>query len=181
VRRGRFLVIATVLGLAAVAAAGEPDWFTRVKEQGLEKASEVEVARHERGVLRDSLHVGECYYHLGRWKEGAAVFSRLERSPDRNYAAAAMARVGEGRFHLGETAAARATFERCIEEHPEAWLDGSVRELCRAWLLKLEGKLESPEPERAEPTPSLAEVRAEVKELEERLAELKALLKRLGE
>jgi tetratricopeptide (TPR) repeat protein len=175
-------MLAMLLLLIAVPViAGEPDWFTRVKEQGIEKASEVEVGRHAKGILKDSLHVGECYYHLGRWAEGKEVFAKLLRSPDRNYAASALARVGEGHFHLGEKEEARKVFVRCMAEHPEAWLDGSVPEFCRAWLLKLDGKLESPEKAMKEEKPELEEVKKEIDELSERLAKLKKLLKELTE
>jgi tetratricopeptide (TPR) repeat protein len=177
-----FPVVALVLVLlllSGVAVAGEPDWFTRVKEMGLKKACAEEVARHERGVLTDSLHVGGCYYQLGRYEEGLDVHRRLMKSPDRNYAALAAARVGEGLFHLGRTAEARAAFTACIKRHPEAWLDGSVPELCRAWLLKLDGKLESRESEE-DSKPTIEEVRKDVKDLEKRLAELKNLLRRLA-
>lgn len=174
-------LIAAVLLLAGVAvAAGEPDWFTRVKEMGLEKACEVEVERHEQGVLADSLHVGRCYYDLGRYEEGLAVHRRLTRSPDRNYAAMAQVRVGEGLFHLGRMEEARAVFESCLLAHPDAWLDGSIADLCRAWQKKLDGKLVSPDQEPAKPA-VLDEVKQEVKDLEKRLAELNKLLKRLTE
>ena len=71
------LVAATLL-LFGVAAAGEPDWFTRVKEMGLDKACAVEVSRHEAGVLSDSLHVGRCYYDLGRYEEGLGTNRKRE-------------------------------------------------------------------------------------------------------
>ena len=97
-RRMKITVLAVALAamtsLATAALASEPDWFTRVKEQGLEAASRVEVERHAKGMLSDSLHVGRCYYHLGRWEEGVAVFGRLRRSPDRNYAAAGRTQGG---------------------------------------------------------------------------------------
>jgi len=174
-------VLAVAL-LATAALAAEPDWFTRVKEQGLEAASRVEVERHEQGMLRDSLHVGECYFHLGRWEEGVAVFGRLRRSPDRNYAAAATARVGEGFFHLGRKEEAKSTFLLCLEENPEAWLDGSVPELCRAWLKKIDGKLVSPDrPAKKEEKadPRMEEVKKEIDELSKRLRELKDLLEEM--
>ena len=180
-----FSILAVAL-LATAVSAAEPDWFTRVKEQGLEAASRVEVERHEKGALRDSLHVGECYYHLGRWEEGVAVFGRLRRSPDLNYAAAATARVGEGFFHLGRKEEAKSTFLLCLEEHPEAWLDGSVPELCRAWLAKLEGKLVSPDrPSRKagkpgeKADPKMDEVKKEIDELSERIRELRKLIEEL--
>ena len=102
------IVILVLAGLPAAllpagAEVGEPDWFTRVKESGLRAASEEEVARHQKGVLADSLHAGECYFRLERWEEGIAVFRRLLSSADRNYAAMAKARVGEGLFRLGRT------------------------------------------------------------------------------
>lgn len=170
--------------LAATAMAGEPDWFTRVKNDGLEKASLVEVERHQKGVLADSLHVGECYYHLGRYAEGVAVFQRLLRHLDENYAATALVRVGEGQFHLGKKDAARTTFTACLEQYPEAWLDGSIPELCRAWIGKLDGKLKSPEtpPEGAtKKSPTVDELKQEMKELNARLDELKALIRKLAE
>jgi tetratricopeptide (TPR) repeat protein len=171
---------AALLLLAWPATAGEPDWFSRVKRDGIEKASRVEVERHEKGMLQDSLHVGECYYVIGMYEEGIAVFRRLLRSPDRNYAAAAMQRLGEGYFHTGRQKEAKETFTRCLEEHPEAWLDESIPELCRAWLRKLEGKLVTPEPAGEKP-PATEELRKEMKELEQRLAELKAMLEKLAE
>ena len=180
VRIERCLPALIVLLLVTAAAAGEPDWFTRVKEQGLTKACQVEVERHERGVLRDSLHVGECYYHLGRFEEGAAVFDRLRRSPDRNYAAAAIARLGEGYFHLGRKDEAKKTFLGCIEEHPEAWLDGSIPEFCRAWLKKIDGKLVSPDrPAEKKPAGEMDKVKREIDELSERLRVLRELLEKL--
>ncbi|MEN8150356.1 MAG: tetratricopeptide repeat protein [Planctomycetota bacterium] len=186
-RRMKFTVLAVALlamvGLATAALAAEPDWFTRVKEQGLEAACRVEVERHGKGVLRDSLHVGRCYYNLGRWEEGVAVFGRLRRSPDENYAAAATARVGEGFFHLGRKEEAKTTFLLCLEEHPEAWLDGSVPELCRAWLAKLEGKLVSPDrPKKNAKKPDdakMEEVKKEIDDLSKRLRELRELLEEL--
>jgi tetratricopeptide (TPR) repeat protein len=179
-RANRYVSALTVLFLAAVAAAGEPDWFTRVKDQGLDRASAVEVERHGKGVLRDSLHVGECYYHLGRYEEGAAVFARLRRSPDRNYAAAAAARLGEGYFHLGKKEEAKKTFLACLEEHPEAWLDGSIPELCRAWLKKIDGKLVSPDgPVKPKPKGEMDEVKREIEDLSERLRVLQELLEDL--
>ena len=171
-------MIVLLLGTAVI--AGEPDWFTRVKQQGLTKASGVEVERHERGVLLDSLHVGECYYHLGRFEEGAAVFGRLRRSPDRNYAAAALARLGEGYFHLGKKDEAKRMFLGCIEEHPEAWLDGSIPEFCRAWVKKIEGKLTSPDrPVERKPAGGMDKVKKEIDELSERLRVLRELLEEL--
>lgn len=170
------LAVALVAGPAAL--AGGPDWFTRVREGGLRAACEEEVARHAKGVLDDSLHVGECYYHLERWQEGIEVFLRLVRSPDRNYAAAATARAGEGYFRLGNTAEARATFERCLEEHPEAWLDESIPDRCRAWLAKLAGEIEVPE---SPPPPDIEALKQEVRELTERLGELKELIRKLSE
>jgi tetratricopeptide (TPR) repeat protein len=177
-RRATLLSAAVLLLLVSAAVAGEPDWFTRVKVDGLQAACRVEVERHGRGVLDDSLHVGRCYYDLGRYEEGVAVYSRLLRSPDRNYAAAALARVGEGYFHLGRTAEAKVVFTRCLAMHPEAWLDGSIPELCRAWLKKLEGKLESPD--KAPDTTGIEDVRKEVRELEKRLAELRKLMEDLS-
>jgi tetratricopeptide (TPR) repeat protein len=177
-------VIITLLTLALFGAgaafAGEPDWFTRVKEQGLEKACAQEVARHEQGVLKDSLHVGRCYYDLGRWQAGLELHRRLLRSPDRNYAAMARVRVGEGLFHTGRMTEARAAFTKCLEEHPEAWFDGSIADRCRAWIAKLDGKLQSPE-KKAENPPAIDEVKQEVKDLERRLAKLRELLERLAE
>ncbi len=173
-------LLAILLLLAGVALATEPDWFTRVKEMGLERACEVEVERHARGVLADSLHVGRCYYDLGRFDEGLDVHRRLTRSPDRNYAAMAKVRVGEGLFHLGRVEEARAAFESCLAEHPEAWFDGSIADLCRAWLKKLDGKLQSPEKKAVRPA-VIDDVKKEVKALERRLAELNELLKRLAE
>jgi len=173
------LVTATLL-LAGVAAAGEPDWFTRVKEMGLDKACAVEVSRHEQGVLKDSLHIGRCYYDLGRYEEGLEVHRRLVRSPDRNYAAMAGVRVGEGLFHLGQGEKSRAAFVSCLKKHPEAWLDGSIADRCRAWISKLDGKLTSVEQE-AGSTPAIDEVKQEMKDLEQRLVELKKLLMRLAE
>ncbi|MCU0725236.1 MAG: tetratricopeptide repeat protein [Planctomycetes bacterium] len=171
-------VLTVLIGVAAFSAAalaGEPDWFTRVKEKGLKAASEEDVALHEQGILRDSLHVGECYYHLGRWSEGVLVFRRLHSSPDRNYAAAAMARTGEGLYHLGKPEEAREVFSKCLEEHPEAWLDESIPERCRAWLAKLDGKIAAPAPP-GEAKPDVEGLKREVKELTDRLAELKRLL-----
>jgi tetratricopeptide (TPR) repeat protein len=176
---------ATLLSLLLLAAlvseparAGEPDWFTRVKEKGLTAACEEDVALHEKGVLSDSLHVGECYYRLSRWEEGLAVFRGLLSSPDRNYAAMAQVRVGEGLFHLGKAAEAKAAFETCLTEHPEAWLDESVPDLCRAWLRKLAGELAPPaEPPAVEP--EVEALKKEVKELTERLEELKRILREL--
>lgn len=178
--RWNLILPVALLLLAWPASAGEPDWFTRVKRDGIEQASRVEVERHGKGMLKDSLHVGECYYALGMYAEGIAVFQRLLRSPDRNYAAAAMQRVGEGYFHTGREKEARETFKRCLEEHPEAWLDESIPELCRAWLRKLDGKLVSPEPA-AEKPPAIDELRKEVKALEQRLAEMKELIRKLAE
>jgi tetratricopeptide (TPR) repeat protein len=169
-----------VLLLSATAAAGEPDWFTRVKRDGIDAACEVHVARHRSGVEKDSLHIGRCYFLLGRYQEGVAVYSRLTRSPDRNYAAAALARTGEGYFHLGQPETARRAFLRCIEEHPEAWLDGSVPEFCRAWIRKLDGDLRPAEGSAAAPKVSVSEVRREVEALEMRLAELRRLMQRLS-
>jgi tetratricopeptide (TPR) repeat protein len=173
------VTLLAVLHLAGIAAAGEPDWFTRVRQDGIDAACEVYVERHLSGVEKDSLHIGRCYFLLGRHEEGTVVFSRLIRSPDRNYAAAALARTGEGYFHLGRAADARKTFLLCLEEHPEAWLDGSVPDLCRAWLRKLDGKLISPEEKAASKT-SVADVREEVEALEKRLAELRELMERLS-
>jgi len=178
-RSRAFTVICAIALLAAAAAAGEPDWFTRVKEMGLVSACEQEVERHARGVLPDSLHVGRCYYDLGRWGDGAEVFKRLVRSPDENYAAEALAKRAEGLYHLGEIEAARRAFTSCLERYPEAWLDGSVSERCRAWLKKLDGGLESPEP--ADDAPSVSSLREEVKALETRLKELRELIDRLSE
>jgi tetratricopeptide (TPR) repeat protein len=172
-------VLIGVAVLSSAALAGEPDWFTRVKEKGLEAASTEDVALHEQGVLRDSLHVGECYYNLGRWSEGVLVFRRLFGSPDRNYAAAAMARVGEGLYHLGKADEARETFGKCLDEHPEAWLDESVPERCRAWLAKLDGKIAAPAPP-GEPKADVDSLKREMKELTDRLAELKKLLQELS-
>ena len=174
------VLLAAVLLLAGVAVGGEPDWFTRVKEMGLEQACEVEVERHEQGVLKDSLHVGRCYYDLGRYEEGLAVHRRLLRSPDQNYAAMAQVRAGEGLFHLGRIEEARAAFAAGLSEYPDAWLDGSIADLCRAWQKRLDGKLASKE-KRSEPTSAIEEVKQEVKNLEKRLAELRKLLLRLAE
>ncbi len=170
-----------VLLLAAVAsgAGGEGDWYTRVREQGLEKACEVEVARHRRGVLRDSLHVGECYYQLRRYEEGRAVFLALTGSPDRNYAAMALARAGEGSFHLGRKEEAKKVFERCLAEYPDAWLDGSVADFCRAWIEKIEGRLASPERKAEGKRVEVEDVRKEIEALKRRLRELEDLLRRL--
>jgi len=182
--RRMLCMLAAVTMLAATAMAGEPDWFTRVKNDGLEKASLVDVERHQKGVLEDSLHVGECYYHLDRHAEGVAVFRKLLRSLDRNYAATALVRVGEGQFHLGKTAAARETFTACLAQYPEAYLDGSIPELCRAWLGKLDGKLNSPETAgeaAAKESPTVDELKREMKELTDRLDELRALIKKLAE
>jgi tetratricopeptide (TPR) repeat protein len=174
------ILFAATLLLSGVAAAGEPDWFTRVKEMGLDKACAVEVSRHEAGVLSDSLHVGRCYYDLGRYEEGLAVHRRLVRSPDRNYAAMARVRVGEGLFHLGRVEESRAAFAACLKEQPDAWLDGSIADRCRAWISKLDGKLVSPEREAARPS-AIDEVKKEVEDLEKRLAELRKLIQRLAE
>jgi tetratricopeptide (TPR) repeat protein len=182
-RRGPGILATLIVLLAAIpAAAGEPDWFTRVERDGLAKASQVEVERHEKGVLPDSLHVGECYYNLERWAEGVAVFERLLRSRDRNYAAAALSRVGEGQYHLSRPAEAEKTFRRCLAEFPDAWLDGSVSERCRAWLDKLAGKLVTPERLEEEDGKAKGEidgVREEIRELSERIEELKRLLREL--
>jgi TolA-binding protein len=181
-KTGQLLALALLAGLAV---AGEPDWFTKVKEKGLTAASEEEVARHEKGVLPDSLHVGECYYNVDRYADGLAVFKRLLRSPDENYAAAALVRVGEGQYHLGKKEEAKTTFTTCLDQHPDAWLDGSIAERCRVWLEKLEGKLVSPE-EKAEKEASaekraIEEAKKEIDELESRLKELKKLLHELLE
>ena len=186
-RRVITIVVLAALAAAIPAVAVEPDWFTRVKEQGLETASETEVARHAKGVVPDSLHAGECYFHLRRYAEGVEVFSRLRRSPDQNYAAMALAKRGEGLFHLGKTEEARAAFRECLEEYPEAWLDGSVPELCRAWLRKLDGTLSNPDADDAGDAdsenakaaggePSLDAVRAEIRDLTKRLEELRKLI-----
>lgn len=183
--RTAILAVLLLAAAAAPAAAGEPDWFTRVKDMGLSKACETEVARYERGVLDASLHVGECYYRLDRFEAGLAVFVKLFRSPDRNYAAIAQARAGEGLFHLDRIDEARRTFTAVLEEHPDAWLDGSVAELCRAWLSKLDGELASPDAPKvkadadAEPADAVEQVREEVRALTERLEELKRLLEKL--
>ena len=70
-----------------------------------------------------------------------------------------------------------------LEEHPEAWLDGSVPELCRAWLAKLDGKLASPDAPKATPTrksdPEMEGVKKEIDELSERLRKLRELLEEL--
>jgi tetratricopeptide (TPR) repeat protein len=179
-RRPIGALVAAVLLLAGVALGGEPDWFTRVKEMGLTRACEVEVMRHEQGMLPDSLHVGRCYYDLGRYEDGLAVHRRLVRSPDRNYAAMAKVRVGEGLFHLSRGEEARIVFTACLEEHPDAWLDGSIGDFCRAWQKKLDGRLVSPE-DRAQDPPAIDEVKREVEELTKRLAELRKLLERLAE
>jgi tetratricopeptide (TPR) repeat protein len=142
----KWIPVVFLLLTASALASGEPDWYTRVKEHGLSSACEVDVGRHAKGMLPASLHVGECYYRLERYEEGAAVFAKLVRSPDRNYAAMALARLGEGYFHQGEPAKAKETFTRCLAEHPEAWLDGSVPDLCRAWLRKLAGKIPASPP-----------------------------------
>ena len=174
----RTVALLMVLVLAGTAAAAEPDWFSRVKQSGIDAACEVYVARHAIGVEKDSLHIGHCYFLLGRYEEGVAVYSRLARSPDRNYAAAATARTGEGYFHLGRPGKAREVLEKCVADHPEAWLDGSVPDLCRAWIKKLDGALTSPEREPA-PKISVQDVREEVKALEKRLSELRELLEKL--
>ena len=182
--RRMLCMLVAVTMLAATALAGEPDWFTRVKNDGLEKASRVEVERYEKGVLEDSLHVGECYYHLGRYAEGIAVFQKLLRSLDRNYAAAALVRIGEGQFHLGNRDEARKTFTACLAKYPEAYLDGSIPELCRAWLGKLDGKLKSQEAlaeGAAKEGPTIDELKQEMKELNDRLDELKALIRKLAD
>lgn len=172
------LLLGFLLSATPTAAAGEPDWFTRVKQDGIEAACEVEVARHQRGIEKDSLHIGRCYFLLGRFGEGVAVLTRLTRSPDQNYAAAALARTGEGYFHLGQPEKARKVFLRCIEENPKAWLDGSVPEFCRAWIRKLDGTLGSREGT-AVPRVSVTDIREEVEALEKRLAELRTLMDRL--
>jgi hypothetical protein len=92
----------------------------------------------------------------------------------------AQVRVGEGLFHLDRHDEARAVFDRCLEEHPEAWFDGSIADLCRAWRKKLDGKLVSPE-RKTGPPAELEAVKQEVKALEKRLADLNELLKRLAE
>ncbi len=80
----RTLSLVLVLTLVGSAIAGEPDWFTRVKQDGIDSACEVYVARHKSGVEKDSLHIGHCYFLLGRYEEGVAVYTRLTLSPDRN-------------------------------------------------------------------------------------------------
>ena len=174
------VMVAVTLLLFGVAAAGEPDWFTRVRENGLAKACAVEVSRHEAGVMKDSLHVGRCYHDLGRYEEGLAVHRRLVRSPDRNYAAMARVRVGEGLFHLGRVEESRAVFAACLLEQPDAWLDGGIADRCRAWISKLDGELVSPERKAKEPA-AIDEVKKEVEDLEKRLAELRKLILRLAE
>ncbi len=174
----RTVSLLAVFLLVGTAAAGEPDWFTRVKQDGVDAASEVYVKRHQSGIEKDSLHIGRCYFLLGRFDEGVAVYARLTRSPDRNYAAAALARTGEGFFHLGRPEDARKTFERCLLEHPEAWLDGSIPDLCRAWIRKLDGKLKSPE--QKTPQVSIQDVQQEVRALEQRLKELRKLMEKLA-
>ena len=182
-----WILTVAVSAIALPVIAGEPDWFTRVREQGLTAACEEEVKRHEKGLLEDSLHTGECYFNLKRYADGVEVFARLRRSPDKNYAAAALSRIAEGYYHLARAEEARAAFKDCLEKYPEAWLDGSIPELCRAWLRKMDGRLESPDLEPdddkelkvASEKTSLGEMRAEIRDLTKRLAELKKLIRDL--
>ncbi len=176
----RLVSLLLILLLAGSSIAGEPDWFTRVKRDGIEAACGIYVARHESGVEPDSLHVGRCYFLLGRYEEGIAVYARLTRSPDRNYAAAALARMGEGYFHLGRREDAREAFRQCIDRYPEAWLDGSVLEFCRAWIRKLDGSLRIRESRPVSPQVSVEDVRREVEALEKRLRELRELMERMS-
>jgi len=108
-----------------------------VRDIGLADASERDVELYERGRVPADLHIGDCYVHLRRYAEAAEVYRRLRRSEDRNYAAAAMVREAESLYHDGRHDDAHALFERCLDEHPDAFLDVDVSELSRAWRDKI--------------------------------------------
>ena len=181
----RSWVLAGALLAALAATAPAADWYTRVKELGVVEAAAEDVRLHEQGRIPDSLHVGDCYYHLERFAEGVDVFRRLRKAPDRNYAAAATVREGEGLVRLGRPGSARALFGACLREFPEAFLDVDLPTLCRAWLKKLEGR-EDPEEAGAAKEEESGEsgaregeetgLRAEIESLEGEIAELKARL-----
>jgi tetratricopeptide (TPR) repeat protein len=122
--------------LGATASLGA-DWFERVRDLGLADASERDVELYERGRIPADLHIGDCYVHLRRYAEAAEIYRRLRRSADRNYAAAAMVREAESLYHDGRVDEALALFTRCLDEHPDAFLDVDVPELCRAWRDKI--------------------------------------------
>lgn len=171
-------VLAGALLAVLAAAAPAADWYARVKLVGVVEASSEDVLLHEQGRLPDSLHVGDCYYHLERFGEGVEVFRRLRKRPDRNYAAAATVREAEGLVRLGRPGSARALFAACLEEYPEAFLDVDIPTLCRAWLRKLEGR-EDPEEARAaveRDAGGPSDLRGEIESLESEIAALKERL-----
>jgi tetratricopeptide (TPR) repeat protein len=182
-RSTTWLLAAGLLAALATDGAGA-DWFTRVKLKGVEEAAAEDVALHEKGQLSDSLHVGDCYFHLKRWAEGVEVFRRLLGKPDRNYAAAAMVRMAEGLVRLGRAAEARETFRTCLADFPEAFLDVDIPTLCRAWLdelRKVTGEDEGDAGDakkRAAPARESGGVREEIRLLEE---EIEALRRRIAE
>jgi tetratricopeptide (TPR) repeat protein len=177
---------ALALLLAVSGTAGATDWFTRVRLDGVEAAARHDIALYEKGQLPASLHVGDCYFHVKRWREGVDVFRRLRDRPDRNYAAAATVREAEGLVRLGRRAGARSLFEECLERFPEAFLDVDIPELCRVWIKELGDVAAGPRKKRAPPASPGDEtgdetVREEIRKLEREIAELReriAALKR---
>ena len=172
--------LAGVLLTALATGVAASDWFTRGEKLGVKDAAAQDLALYEKGQTLASLHVGDCYFHLERYREGVAVFRDLRRKPDRNYAAAATVREAEGLVKLGHKAEARTLFAACLNEFPEAFLDVDLAELCRAWLKEI-GAV-SPEPARVEPeeAPARGEdaARSEIRELEKEIADLR---KRIAE
>jgi hypothetical protein len=170
------LIAALLATLAAHATAA--DWYARVKILGVKEAAAADIALFEKGQLQASLHVGDCYYHLERFAEGAVVFEDLRRKPDRNYAAAAMVRQAEGLVRLSRKAEAKALFAGCLEAYPEAFLDVDIPELCRVWLTEI-GDVEAEEKATGDvktpgtPAKGGETVRSEIRQLEADIADLK--------
>lgn len=181
------LTLVALLLLGAALPATAADWYDRVRDLGLEDASARDVALFEGGRLPADLHIGSCYVHLRKFAEAAEVFRGLRGVADRNYVAAAMVHEAESLYKAGRHADAGALFRRCLDEHPEAYLDVDIPELCRAWIEKIgaEKKREALGGRKASaPRTSADAARSEALEkeidaLERRIAELKARLERL--
>ena len=65
--------------------------------------------------------IGESQFNLSKWPEAIAAYNLvLQKSPRASYASEALYKRGEAQRRMGDTAAARASYEQCIKQYPDS-------------------------------------------------------------